>query len=176
MKNILVDAIELLIIGIAIFALAWIFLAEPLEVTGDSMVPTLSNKEQIIVEKVSMNFGELERGDIVVFNSPENGKDLLVKRLIGRPGDIITIIDGGVYLNEKLIEENYLSDNRATSGKKTIQENQPIAVPDGKYFVLGDNRLNSTDSRDFGLVDEEEMIGKAVIVYYPVENFRVINE
>ena len=173
-KNILADVIEILIIGIAVFALAWIFLAEPLEVTGDSMKPTLQTSEQIIVEKLSMNFGEIESGDIVVFNSPEDPSSLIIKRVIGLPGDKINIRNGKVFVNEEVIEEPYLEENTTTDGKRLLPT-QTIKVPYEQYFVLGDNRVNSTDSRDFGTINEDEIVGKAVFVYFPVGNMRKIN-
>jgi signal peptidase I len=176
MKNIFVDTVEILVISIAIFALAWIFLAEPLEVTGDSMLPTLHTKEQVVAEKVSMNFGDLERQNIVVFHSPENPKILVIKRIIGLPGDVFSIIDGQVYINESKLDEDYLAEGTKTIGKDAIGNNQIISIPEGKFLALGDNRTNSTDSRDFGLVSKDALVGKAVVVYYPIENFRLIGK
>lgn len=175
LKNFIVDATEILIISAAVIALAWVFLVEPLEVSGDSMAPTLHNKEQIVVEKVSMNFSELKHGDIVVFNSPENENMLVIKRLIGLPGDTVTIREGHVYLNNTQLDEPYLDSEITTKGKE-IEEAQLVKVPSDAYFVLGDNRDNSMDSRDFGLVKMDKLVGKAVLVYYPFENIRVLKE
>lgn len=173
-KNFFADFTEVLIIGVAVFALAWVFLAEPLEVTGDSMEPTLHNKEQILVEKVSMNFDELQRGDIIVFNSPENPKILVIKRIIGIPGDIVVIEDNAVILNGQQLKELYLKEGTITEAKNTLEEGVKTQVPFNSYIVLGDNRTNSTDSRDFGPIKEEEIVGKAIMVYYPFSNNRMI--
>lgn len=172
-KTFIGDFLEILVIGIAVFALAWIFLAEPLEVTGESMEPTLHNSEQIIVEKLSMSLGELQRGDIVVFNSPEEPDILVVKRLIGLPGDKVLIQEGEVYLNGEKLSEIYIGA-QITQGKNKLPEGKLATVPTDTYFVLGDNRSNSTDSRDFGPVKQDEIVGKAVVVYYPFSNFRKI--
>lgn len=174
LKSLFADFTEILIIGVAVFALAWVFLAEPLEVTGESMEPTLHDKEQIIVEKVSMNFEELKRGDIVVFNSPENPKILIIKRIIGLAGDLITIQNNSVYLNNELLEESYLGDGTLTQAKDALVEGIETRVPYKSVVVLGDNRTNSSDSRDFGPIKEEEIIGKAIMVYYPFSEGRMI--
>lgn len=174
-KTIFADFIEILIIGIAVFALGWIFLAEPLEVTGESMEPTLHDKEQIIVEKLSMNFGELERGDIVVFNSPENPDILIIKRLIGLPGDTVMLEDGKVYLNGNMLEETYIRNGTETKGKTKLKEGVEAKIPNDTVFVLGDNRTNSTDSREFGPVKTEDVIGRAFMVYYPFDSFRKVS-
>lgn len=172
-KTFIVDFLEVLVIGVAVFALAWIFLAEPLEVTGASMEPTLLNSEQIIVEKLSMNLNDLKRGDIIVFNSPQNPDVLLVKRLIGLPGDKVMISEGSVYLNGEKLEEMYVGA-QITEGKKKLPEGQLATVPVDTFFLLGDNRENSTDSRDFGPIKQDEVVGKAVVVYYPLSNIRKI--
>lgn len=174
-KNFFADFTEVLIIGVAVFALTWVFLAEPLEVTGDSMEPTLHDKEQILVEKMSMNFDELQRGDIIVFNSPENPKILIVKRIIGVPGDRITIQNEAVYLNGQQLEESYIGNGIKTEAKNALEDGVETSVPYQSYIVLGDNRTNSTDSRDFGPIKKEEIVGKAVMVYYPFSENRMLN-
>ncbi len=173
-KSFFADFTEVLIIGIAVFALAWVFLAEPLEVTGESMEPTLHNKEQILVEKISMNFDELQRGDIIVFNSPENPKVLVIKRIIGIPGDIVTIQRNAVFLNGQQLEETYLEKGMLTEAKDMLAEGVKTQVPFKSYIVLGDNRTNSTDSRDFGPIKEEEIVGKAILIYYPFSSNRML--
>jgi signal peptidase I len=170
-KNILVDFAEVFFIGLAVFALAWIFLAEPLEVTGDSMTPTLHDKEQIIVEKMSMNFNELKRGDIIVFESKENKNVLLVKRVVGLPGESIMITEDTVFIDGKELFELYIGEDIHTIDEEHQTE---IVVPYNEYYVLGDNRENSNDSRSFGTIHKDEVIGRVVLVHYPFSNFRLI--
>ena len=174
-KSAIIDFTEIFVIGIAVFVLAWLFLAEPLEVAGESMTPTLNNKEQIIAEKLSMNFGELERGDIIVFNSPENKNMLLIKRIVALPGEKFSIKNNEIYINGEKYEETYLKSDENTEGSKSIKNGDSITVPQDSYVLLGDNREKSKDSREFGPIKKSEIIGKAVFVFYPLENLRVIN-
>lgn len=174
-KGLLADFVEILIIGIAVFALAWVFLAEPLEVSGESMEPNLVDREQIIVEKISMTFGEITRGDVVVFNSPEEDKELVIKRVIGIPGDTVMIQNGGIILNGTPLEEPYVKNDTITEGKSKLREGVSAKIPPNAYFLLGDNRENSTDSRELGPISNDAVIGKAVLVYYPFDSFRKVN-
>jgi signal peptidase I len=167
------DVVELLIIAIGIIAFSWFFLAEPLEVTGDSMSPTLLNGEQIVAEKLSMNFEDPTRGEIVVFESPDEGK-LLIKRIVGLPNEKFMVQDGTIVINGTPMLEVYLDPYSTTSGKRGIQAGHEITVPANSYIVMGDNRDNSTDSRDFGPITLESIVGRAFMVYQPLEDMRII--
>lgn len=173
-KSLIVDFLELLLISVGIVVFSWFFLAEPLEVSGDSMLPTLLNKEQIVAEKVSINFKELGRGEIAVFKSPENTNNLLIKRVIGLPNEKFKISNGKIFINGDQLIEIYLNGAVKTAGKSEIVDNQEITIPEGSYLFLGDNRENSKDSRDFGLVKEKLLVGRAILVYHPFDNFRLI--
>ena len=174
-KNFIVDFLEIFFIGLSVFALAWFFLAEPLKVSGDSMEPVLHDKEQILVEKVSVNVKDLNRGDIVVFASPQKKGMLVIKRIIAISGDTFEINGGEVYLNGTLLKEPYLAPETVTEGRDQIAQNTKISIPPDFYLLLGDNRKNSTDSRTLGLIPKDSVIGKAVLVYYPMENMRLLN-
>lgn len=156
----------LIAIGVALLLAVLIrtFLAEPTSVSGRSMIQTLQPGDKVMINKIAYKLGEPERGDIVVFETKE-GKDL-IKRIIGLPGDKIQAKDGKVLLNGKPLTESYLE-------KGVVTEDFPeTEVPSGKYFVMGDNRPESADSRNslIGLVDENELIGKASFVYWPFSN------
>jgi signal peptidase I len=171
----IVDFFEMMIIGIGIFVLSIFFLAEPLQVTGDSMNPTLLDKEQIIAEKLTINFSEPHRGDIIVFKNPEKQNILLIKRIVGLPNERLLIDDGKIYINGGLLAETYTKNETYTVGKKTIKEGEEISIPSNSYVVMGDNRENSSDSRDFGPVNEGLLVGKAFLVFNPIENVRLIS-
>lgn len=171
--RILWDFVELLIIAVGIIAFSWFFLAEPLEVTGDSMSPTLLNQEQIVAEKLSMNFEDFKRGEIVVFESPNEGK-LLIKRIVALPNEKFLIQEGAIIVDGVPLLEVYLDPYLQTKGKAKIKSGQEITVPANSFIVLGDNRDNSTDSRDFGPITLESIVGRAFMVYRPLENMRVI--
>jgi signal peptidase I len=155
--------------GIAIALLVEAFLIQAFWIPSPSMEPTLGVGDRVLVNKLSYNFHDVNRGDVVVFERPpgastgENGeiKDL-IKRVIAIGGDTIEARDGNVYVNGKQIEENYLEPGTPT-------DNLPLTtIPDGRVFVMGDNRTNSEDSRIFGPIDEDDIVGRAFIRVLPI--------
>lgn len=151
----------------------YFFVGQLLEVTGDSMYPTFHDKEQIIAEKVSIKVKELERGEILIFEHPNEKGRLLIKRLIGLPGETIKIKNGKVYINGKELNEPYLSDT-TTEGQSFIKDGLEYKIRENTYVMMGDNRLKSTDSREWGFVDKELIVGRGVVVYYPFNRIRLI--
>lgn len=170
----LLDLIEISFIAVAVFVLVWAFVGQPLEITGDSMEPTLHNQEQIISEKISGNFSELKRGQIVVFKHPDRPDVLVIKRVVGLPQEKLEIKDGGVYINDNLLEEPY-TKGEVTYGSEVIHSNVNIIIPSDHYVLFGDNRSNSTDSRKWGTIPEEDIVGRGFIVFYPITNIRIID-
>jgi signal peptidase I len=142
-----------------------VFIYQPVKVEGTSMMPTLSNEERIFINKFTYRYGlgDIRRGDMVVFWYPLDRSKSYIKRVIGLPGDVVKIVTGDVYLNGKLLNEDYVPD---------IYRDQiswgPERVPPNKYFVLGDHRSSSNDSRAWGFVDRRFIYGKAVFVYWPL--------
>lgn len=138
---------------------------KPTIVKESSMEPTLYENHYLIVNKLAYKTGEPERGDIIVFESEletEDGdKKLLIKRIVGLPGETVTVADGEVYIDGQLLEEDYLKDG-ITPGEIT-----DCQVPEGQLFVMGDNRVVSIDSRELGCIDEETVMGKAVLRLFP---------
>ncbi len=126
---------------------------------GFSMRPTLEDGEFVLVSRMSYKFSEYERGDIVVFHFPLDPKEELIKRVIGLPGDHVRVEGGQVFLNGQLLEETYIAEAPRYSGEWVVTE--------GFLFVLGDNRNNSNDSKDWGLLPQENVVGKAVLIYWP---------
>jgi signal peptidase I len=155
--------------GIAIALLVEAFLIQAFWIPSPSMEPTLGVGDRVLVNKLSYNFHDVNRGDVVVFERPpgastgENGeiKDL-IKRVIAIGGETVEARDGNVYVNGKQIEENYLEPGTPT-------DNLPLTtIPDGRVFVMGDNRTNSEDSRIFGPIDEDDIVGRAFIRVLPI--------
>ncbi len=138
------------------------------------MYPTLKNDEQILGEKLSVGFVEPKRGEIFIFRQPESGK-LLIKRLIALPNEKILISQGNIYINGNLLNEPYLNGIETLSGDY-IKEDQEITVPEDHYLFLGDNREKSLDGRDWGFVSKENLESRAFVVYFPTENFRLVNK
>ena len=158
------------------------FIGQRTVVDGDSMYPYLKDKDNIIVEKLSYRFGEIERYDIIVFNyhDPFKKEDVYyIKRVIGMPGETIYIKDGLVCLVDENGEDVYLNEDYGYySDAKKMQSYLaavPITIPEGQYFVLGDNRNNSYDSRQIGLIKEEDILGKAWLRFYPFNSFGFID-
>jgi len=152
----------LLVSAAAIAIILRTFVVEPRHVPTPSMVPTIMVGDRLYVEKLTPRFGTLKRGMIITFQAPEQTghEDHLVKRLIGLSGDTVEIKDGQLYVNDKAVDEPYLAEPMASDYPK-------VTVPEGKLFVLGDNRNNSLDSRAWGFVDVEDVKGQALFIYFP---------
>ncbi len=167
---------SLQIIGIfsLVFLIIYLFVGQLLEVTGDSMYPNFHDKEQIIAEKMSVNVNSLKRGDIVIFKHPFEKDRLLIKRLIGLPEENLALKDGGIYINGEKLNEPYLSADVKTKGQRILEEGPEYKVPKNSYVVMGDNRTESTDSREWGYVKKELIVGKGILVYYPLNRIRFI--
>ncbi len=153
-----------LIISLAISCFIIIFLYQPVKVEGTSMMPSLDDQERIFVNKFVYRWEPIEPGDIVVFHYPRDTSKSFIKRVIAVGGDRVNIIRGRVYVNEKPVEEDYVPQEY-----EDLRSYQEIVVPPHSYYVLGDHRSLSNDSRDFGPVGAEYIYGKAVFGYWPVD-------
>ncbi len=153
-----------LIISLAISAFIIIFLYQPVKVEGTSMMPSLEDQERIFVNKFVYRLEPIGRGDIVVFRYPRDPSKSYIKRVIGMAGDHIRIDAGLVYVNGEPLDEPYVPAEYVDA--RSYPE---ITVPPNSYFVLGDHRSMSNDSRDFGSVNQSYIYGKAVFGYWPME-------
>src|ERR1039457_4302930 len=151
--------------SVLIAVLSIVFIYQPVKVEGTRMPPGLDDQERIFINKFTYRFGlgNIERGDTVVFRAPVDDKKSYIKRIIGLPGDRVRIEQGQVYVNGLALVENYIqADYRDYSSME-----EKVAPP-GKYFVLGDHRNSSSDSRAWGWVPRENIYGKAVFAYWPL--------
>jgi signal peptidase I len=153
-----------LVISLAISAFIIVFLYQPVKVEGTSMMPSLDDQERIFINKFVYRIEPIQRGDIVVFRYPRDPQKSFIKRVIGVAGDHVRIDEGRVFLNGKLVAEDYVP--QAYGDERSYPE---VIVPADSYFVLGDHRSLSNDSRDFGPVDASYIYGKAVFGYWPVD-------
>jgi signal peptidase I len=153
-----------LIISLAISAFIIVFLYQPVKVEGTSMMPSLDDQERIFINKFVYRIEPIQHGDIIVFRYPRDPAKSFIKRVIGVAGDHVKIDDGRVYVNGKLLVEDYVP--RAYQDDRSYPD---VVVPPDSYFVLGDHRSLSNDSRDFGPVDLSYIYGKAVFGYWPVD-------
>lgn len=171
----LIDTIQSLLIAAFLFLVIYLFFLKPFEVKGDSMVPNFENNEYVLTNIVGLHFGDPKLGDVVVFRSPENPQVSFIKRIIGTPGDEVEIRDGQVIINGKILDESeYLPSNFETTEGEFSREGESITVPEESYFVLGDNRSFSSDSRTWGFVKREMITGYSLFVYWPLSRIRVI--
>jgi signal peptidase I len=138
-------------------------------VDGQSMEPNLHTGQFLIVSRLAYRFGTPQRGDIIVFDFPGDPSDDYVKRIIGLPGDEVVLQDGKVFINGNPIEEPYIP-----ADQMTMPSQGRWIVPEGSYFVLGDNRSHSSDSRSWGMLPTDKIIGKAWISYWPPETWGLL--
>jgi signal peptidase I len=155
-----------LALSIVLAIILIVFIYQPVKVEGTSMMPTLSDQERIFINKFTYKFGagSIGRADMVVFWFPLDTSKSYIKRVIGLPGDRVEIDDGTVYVNGKQLDEPYVPDD--FRDRQSLTERM---VPPDSYFVLGDHRSSSNDSRSWGTVDRRYIYGKAVFVYWPIE-------
>ena len=172
--NFFLDIIETFVIALAIFVLIYLFLFQPHQVKGNSMYPNFHNQEYLLTDKATYHLGEPQRGDVIIFQAPKNEKYDYIKRIIGLPGDLVKVENCHIFINNQLLKEDYLSDDLCTSGGRFWQSGQNIPIPDGQYFVAGDNRPYSSDSRDWGTVPRENIVGKAWYRYWPPKRMGII--
>ena len=156
------ETLETLVLA-AVMVLAINVFSARIRVDGVSMQPSFYQDDFVIVNKLAYTLGDFERGDVVVFPYPRNPEEDYIKRVIGLPGDHVVIEDGLVMVNGVLLDEPYIA-----AAPRTDYE---VSVPDGDLFLMGDNRNSSSDSRVWGTLPLEDVIGKAVFVYWPTEAF-----
>ena len=153
-----------LLVSLAISAFIIIFLYQPVKVEGVSMMPGLEDQERIFVNKFVYRWEPIQRGDIIVFRYPRDTSKSYIKRVIGVAGDRVRIVNGQVYVNGEALDEDYVPSDYADG--RSYPE---LVVPRNSYFVLGDHRTMSSDSREFGPVNDRYIYGKAVFGYWPME-------
>lgn len=158
-----------LLLAIVFLFFIGLFLYQPVKVEGGSMEPGLEDQERIFINKLVYRFEGIERGDIVVFRYPRDTRKSFIKRVIGLPGDRIRILSGRVYVNGVPLPEPYVPDDYQDARSYT-----ETVVPANAYFVLGDHRNSSNDSREFGPIMRGYIYGKAVFGYWPMEKMGVL--
>jgi len=158
-----------LLIALGLALVIIVFLYQPVKVEGTSMAPLLSDQERIFINKFVYRFGPIERGDVVVFWYPLDPSKSFIKRVIGLPGETVEIRQGHVLIDGEALEEPYVPTQFADR-----HSFNPVRVPAGFYYVMGDHRSSSNDSRVFGAVPGRLIYGKAVFVYWPADRFGLL--
>jgi signal peptidase I len=169
--NMIASWIRDLFISVILAILVILFLYQPVKVEGTSMMPALVDQERIFINKFvyRLGLGSIERGDMVVFWYPGDTTKSYIKRIIGVPGDTVEVDNGAVIVNGHRLEETYVVDEY-----RDRQSMSPFKVQPDEYFVLGDHRSSSNDSRSWGTVPRRYIYGKAVFVYWPIEKMGLL--
>jgi len=160
-----------LVFSVVLAIIVILFLYQPVKVEGTSMMPTLDDQERIFINKFvyRLHFGQIDRGDTVVFWFPGDPTKSYIKRVIGVPGDRVEVNRGSVIVNGEALVENYVPDEYRDQSSMTAR-----TVPQEEYFVLGDHRSSSNDSRAWGMVPRRYIYGKAVFIYWPLDKIGVL--
>lgn len=169
------ENIRFVAIALAIALLLRFFVAEPRFIPSDSMFPTLEVSDRLVVEKVSYHFHPPEQGDIIVFRPPEILQELgykpdqaFIKRIIGEPGDTVQVTEGKVWINGIPLSEPYIAEPPA-------YDVPPVRVPPKQFFVMGDNRNNSNDSHVWGFLPTQNIVGRAIFRFYPLDRLGAVD-
>ncbi|MDK1029905.1 MAG: signal peptidase I [Anaerolineae bacterium] len=165
-KQFLVDLLETVVLAAILFIVINTVSAR-VKVDGTSMIPTLSDNEYVLVNRLAYRNKAPDRGDIIVFESPQSSQFDLIKRVIGLPGNVVKVIDGVVQIDGETLKEPYIAAAPTYNGE--------WIVPAGHLYVLGDNRNDSSDSHTWGLLPVENVIGKAILIYWPLPDWTLIN-
>ncbi|OGD54092.1 signal peptidase I [Candidatus Beckwithbacteria bacterium RBG_13_35_6] len=177
--NFFLDFLQTIVTALSIFVIIYLFLVQPHQVKGNSMYTPLAtsfnNGEYILTNKIGYRFEQPQRNEVIVFKAPLNEEYDYIKRIIAIPGDMVKINQGQIYLNSQLLDESsYLPANTYTQAGYFLKEGEELSIPTDKYFVLGDNRAHSSDSREWGLVSRNSIVGKAWFRYWPISKIGVI--
>lgn len=170
-KKFFVEITETFLTSVAVLFVVYVWIAMPEMVHGASMEPNFYTGERILVERLTSHFKDFERGEVVVLHPPRNDDIDYIKRIIGIPGDTVKIMDCSVYIVRDGVKfelnETYLSEGTCTSDGPRLREGHSVKLEEGQYVVLGDNRGESADSRVFGLVEEDRILGRVVFRFWP---------
>ena len=159
--------VKAILLGLAIAFICREFIFASVKVEGKSMMPTFEDNNRIIVSKMS----KVERFDMIVFHSPVSNEDY-IKRVIGLPGDIVEVQDDVLHINNIIYDEPYLQGHKKMlSTQQPLTENFKVTVPEGSLYVMGDNRKNSSDSREIGFIEEDAIVGEVKFRFFPFKEF-----
>ena len=175
----ILEFVQSIVLALSVFVLVYLFIAQPNEVKGNSMLPNFVNGEYLLTDKLSYQLGKPQRGDVVVFRAPPSepcSEDQCeyIKRIIGLPGDRVMVDQGKVYLNGKILDQKFLPSDTVTDPGTFSQEGVERVVPDGYYLCFGDNRTHSRDGREFGPIKANLIVGKAFFKYWPSASFGLV--
>lgn len=163
--------IHIMVAAIVVFLLVN-YVASPVKIVGRSMFPVLNDQERIIISKIGLNDNHIKRFDIIVFSNPHEKGKRFIKRVMGLPGETIAIRDGEIYIDSLKIRQTFISEKMSDNFRSVNMK--PLKIPQDSYFLIGDNRQISRDSRTFGVIPHANILGKAIFRYWPLSRFGTI--
>jgi signal peptidase I len=170
------DILEVIVFAVAIFLFIYLLVLQPHKIKGASMEPNFPNGEYLLTDKVTYRFREPQRGDVVVFEAPSANGEEFIKRIIAVPGESISVRDGHVFINNQQLSEPYLAKSVQSNPGAFLSEEENAKVPQEQYFVMGDNRPSSSDSRSWGFISKSDITGKAWLIYWPPQKMGIIDK
>ncbi|HOZ80605.1 MAG TPA: signal peptidase I [Candidatus Woesebacteria bacterium] len=175
----ILEFVQSIVLALSVFVLIYLFVAQPNEVKGNSMLPNFVNGEYLLTDKISYQLGEPKRGDVVVFKAPPSEPCAeeqceYIKRIIGVPGDKVMVKGGEVYLNGTKLNQSFLPSDFVTEAGDFNSEGDEKTVPQGQYLCFGDNRSHSRDGREFGPIRKELIVGRAFFKYWPPQSIGLV--
>ena len=166
--HVIYEFIEAFVISASIFVVVYLFLMQPHQVKGSSMFPTFKDQEYLLTDKVTYKSRLPKYGDVIVFKAPINENYDFIKRVIATPGQTVMVKAGNVYIDGKMLDEFYLPSTYTTSAGQFLSEGESFVVPEGTVMAFGDNRDHSSDSRDWGPVPLQNIVGRVFFRYWPM--------
>ncbi|TRZ52060.1 signal peptidase I [bacterium] len=173
--HIVYEFVEAFVISASVFVVVYLFLMQPHQVKGNSMFPTFNDKEYLLTDKITYKRSDPSYGDVIVFKAPTNENFDFIKRVIALPGQTVMVKGGHVYIDGKKLNENYLSSDIVTNAGQFLLEGESYVVQPGEIMAFGDNREHSSDSRDWGPVPEQNIVGRVFFRYWPTNVIGVIS-
>lgn len=170
----LVDFIQTLVVFGAIFAIIYLFIAQPHKVQGSSMIPTFHDGDYILTDKLTYRLSTPKPGDVIVLKDPMDESKDFIKRIVAIPGQNLKVEGNTTYIDGKPLNEDYLPTDTPTRPGAFLHEGESVTVAPGQYFVFGDNRNHSSDSREWGYLKKEGIVGKVFFRYWPPNSFGLI--
>ncbi len=173
-NNFIFEILFQVALALAIFMLIYVFLLQPHQVRGHSMDPNFEDGEYILTDKLSYRLHSPKQGDVIVFSAPPARHDEFIKRVIGTPGENVSVKEGRVFVNKVALEESYIPKDITTSDGLALRDGQIMTLENNEFFVMGDNRLRSSDSRSWGVIKRSDIVGRAWLIYWPINRIRFI--
>ena len=176
------DFLETIILSFAIFVVIYVFVAQPHKVKGDSMLPNFHTGEYLLTDKISYRFRSPQRGEVVIFRYPLAPQYDYIKRIIGLPGEEVEVKDGVVVIYNQehqegiTLKELYLREGIKTAGRSSLPEGIRVRIPEKHFAVMGDNRQQSSDSREWGFIPADSIIGRVWLRYWPPQALALVSE